>query len=186
MMFGDNAAVTQAIFRAIAVSLGLTPSSPEASARVLRSYASPPPPQSPRDANLCFFDLSPDPHAPMLTEHAVLRGVHAIYRFIPYTLTLVFYGPSSETDALRVRDNFFVDGAAHPLSILRKVGIYPIPPTHPPSTLYEEEGSLFRKRTDLVLSVRLLDNSDDTPSGSLSVDPIAAPPDMLISQSGER
>ncbi len=179
-MFGDNPNITKAIFRAIAVSLGLSPSSPEASSRILRAYASPPPPQSPRDANLCFFDLSPDPHAPMLTEHAVLRGVHAIYRFIPYTLTLVFYGPSSETDALRVRDNFFVDGAAHPLSILRKAGIYPIPPTVPPSTLFEQEGSLFRKRTDLILFLRFLDNSDEFPSGSLSADPIESPPETII------
>ena len=168
------------IRQALCACLNLSPTSPEASARILRSYASPPPPQSPRDANLCFFDLSPDPHAPMLTEHAVLRGVHAIYRFIPYTLTLVFYGPSSETDALRVRDNFFVDGAAHPLSILRKAGIYPIPPTFPPSTLFEQEGSLFRKRTDLILSLRLLDNSDEFPSGSLSADPIVSPPETVI------
>ena len=181
MMFGDNAAVTQAIFRAIAVSLGLSPSSPKASARILRSYALPPPPQSPKDANLCFFDLSPDPHATMLTEQTVNRGVHAIYRFIPYTLTLVFYGPSSETDALRVRDNFFVDGAAHPLSILRKAGIYPIPPTIPPSVVYEEEGSLFRKRADLVISIRLLDNSDDIASGSLEADPIHFSPVIDIS-----
>ena len=181
-MFGDHSAVTQAIFRAIAVLLGLVPSSSEASARILRAYASPPPPQAGSETNLCFFDLNPDRNAQMLTERSVIHGINAIYRFIPYTLNIVFYGPSAETDAIRVRDNLFVDGAAHPLSILRKTGIYPIPPTEPPTVVYEEEGALFRKRADLVLAVRILDNSDDKESGNLEADLITYPPnvDLMI------
>ena len=180
-MFGDHSAVTQTIFRAIAVSLGLAPSSSEASARILRAYASPPPPQASLNDNLCFFDLNPDRNAQMLTERSVILGVNAIYRFIPYTLTIVFYGSTAETDAIRVRDNLFVDGAAHPLSILRKAGIYPIPPTGPPTVVYEEEGAMYRKRADLVLSVRILDNSDDKDSSSLEADLITSAPDTNIS-----
>ena len=179
-MFGDQSAVTQAVFRAIAVSLGLAPDTSEASARILRAYLSPPPPQGDPNTQLCFFDLTPDRNAQMLTERSVIHGVHAIYRFIPYTLTMVFYGPGAETDAIRVRDNLFVDGAAKPLSILRKAGIYPIPPTGPPSVVYEEEGSLFRKRVDLVLAVRLLDNSDDVASGSLGAEVIQSPPEVEV------
>ncbi len=181
-MFGDHSAVTQAIFRAIAVSLGLSPSSAEASARILRAYATPPPPESSLNDNLCFFDLMPEQNGQMLIEQSVILGVNAIYRFIPYTLNIVFYGPSAETDAIRVRDNLFVDGAAHPLSILRKAGIYPIPPTGPPTVVYEEEGAMYRKRADLILSVRILDNSDNKESGNLEADLINSPPnvDLMI------
>ncbi len=181
-MFGDHSAVTQAVFRAIAVALGLSPSSAVASTRILRAYASPPPPQAALRSNVCFFDLMPDRNAQMLTERSVILGVNAIYRFIPYTLTIVFYGSTAESDAIRVRDNLFVDGVAHPLSILRKAGIYPIPPTGAPAVVYEEEGSLFRKRADLVLSVRILDNSDNKESGNLEADLINSPPnvDLMI------
>ena len=183
-MTADSPTVTRTLFRAIAIALGLAPDSPTASARILRAYADPPPPQSPPDVNLCFFDLSPDPGAPMLTERKVIRGQNAIWRFIPCTLTLVFYGLSSESDAISVRENLFIDGVNHPLSILRNAGIYPVPPAFPPSVLYEEEGSLFRKRADLTIPVRLLDNSDDPSSGSAAVPDaplIESPPGILLS-----
>ncbi len=182
-MFPDDSAVTCAIHRAVSVSLGLSPSSSEASSRILRAYAAPPPPQAGRNMNLCFFDLSPDPSAPMHTEHRVKNGTNVVFRFMPYTLTLVFYGPSAETDALTVRENLFVDGKDKPRSILRDAGLYPVPPVRPPSVLYEEEGSLYRKRADLVIPVRLLDNSDDPSAGSavrLSADLIESPPNIVV------
>ena len=175
--------MTQAIHRAIAVSLGLTFNSYTANARILRAYAAPPPPQQDRETNLCFFDLSPDPSAPMHTERHLKQGSNFFHRYIPCILTLVFYGPSAQTDAIMVRENFFVDGKNKPRSILRGVGLYPVPPVRPPSVVYEEEGSLFRKRADLVIPMRLLDNSDDPNTGSAFSLPgnlIYTPPDIDI------
>ena len=182
-MLADHPTVTHTLFQAIARALCISPDSSTAAARILRAYATPPPPQVPADINLCFFDLSPDPGVQMLTERKVIRGRNEIYRFIPCTLTLVFYGPSSETDAITVRDNLFVDGVNRPLSILRNAGIYLVPPAFPPSVLYEEEGSLFRKRADLTIPVRLLDNSDNASSGGsavLEAPLIESPPEILL------
>jgi hypothetical protein len=51
----------------------------------------------------------------------------------------------------------FLDGAGFPRRILRDAGIYPVPDPPQPSILYEEEGSLWRKRADLTVSLRVRD-----------------------------
>ena len=178
-MIAEETPVTRALFRAIAVSLGLDPASSYANACILRSYADPPPPELDRHTFLCFFDLSPDASAPLYTEHTVQEGVHAVYLYIPYLLNLVFYGRTAESGALLVRSHFFLDGIGKPRAILRDAGIYPVPPAGPPSIVYEEQDSLFRKRADLVIPLRLLDNSDDSPAPGPDADPIESPPDII-------
>ena len=178
-MFPDQPFVHQTLFRAISVSLGLIPDSEAAAARILRAYQAPLPAQSAREMNLCFYDLSPDVSSPMFTEHAVLRGIHGIYRFMPYLLSLVFYGPFAETDALLLRENLFIDGAGCPRSILRQAQVFPVPAVRPPSVLYEETDSLYRKRADLVIPLRILDNSDDPASGALPANPITVAPEII-------
>ncbi len=182
-LFGDDPGVTRTIFQALAVCLGLQPTSPEASVRILRAYADPPPPQSARDRALCFYHLTPDPSAQMISEWTVVDRVYAVYRFIPCILNLVFYGAGAETNALLVRENLFLDGANHPRSILRKAGIYPSRPRNTPAVIWEEEDSLYRKRADLVIPLRLLDNSDEASSGDqhpIPADPVEVAPEVVI------
>ena len=174
-MLPDAPNLRTAVFRALAACLDLPPESPEAAAMLLRAYADPPPPQAPPETNLCFYDLSPDPAAPMLTERDVHRGAHAIFRFMPYSLTLVCYGPDCESNALMIRENLFIDGARRPRAILRSAGIYPVPPAAPPVVLYEEEGARFRKRADLSVALRIRDDREGLPA-----DPLDIPPEVDI------
>ena len=49
----------------------------------------------------------------------------------------------------------YLDGSGFPRRILRDAGIYPVPNPPQPSLLHEEEGSLWRKRADLTVSLRV-------------------------------
>ncbi len=179
-MLGDEEAINRAVFNALAVSLNLYPESNDASKMIIRSWSDHQPPQADRESDLVFFDLSPDQLAPMFTERSVVNRFHAVYRFIPFHLTLIFYGPRCGTLAFRVRENIFVDGSSKPLSILRKAGIYPQPVRHTPTVVYEEEDGFYRKRADLVLPVWVLDNSAVAAEGALGVDIVDKVPDIII------
>ena len=183
-MHPTDPAVNLALFRALAVSLSLDPSSPEASSRILRAYAAPPPPESSRERDLCFYSLVPDPSAPLLTERKPVPGRLAVFTFTPCRLTLMFYGPSAASRAHTVLGNLFADGQSNPLSLLRRSGIYPVPPAHPPSVFWEEQDSFYRLRADAVLTVYLLDNSDDQSAhpvpSDLPVPPVLVPPSVVI------
>ena len=76
---------------------------------------------------------------------------------LPFRLLLVCYGPHCETYAHKIRSFLFLDGSGFPRSILRKSGIYPVPNPPQPELLFEPEGSLFRRRADLTISLRVKD-----------------------------
>ena len=183
-MYLSDPAVNLALFRALAVSLSLDPASPEASSGILRAYAAPPPPESSRQRDLCFYFLVPDPSAPLYMERKPNAGRNSVYAFTPCRLTLVLYGPSAPSRAHLILANLFADGHSNPLSLLRRAGIYPVPPAHPPSVLWEEQDSLYRLRADVTLTVYLLDNSDDTSQHPVPPDlpaaPVEVPPDIVV------
>ena len=69
-----------------------------------------------------------------------------------------------------------LDGAGLPRSILRKAGVWPVPSPPFPTILHEETGSLWRKRADLSITLRVLDRSRySTPQS-----PIQTPPPVII------
>lgn len=179
-MLGDEEAINRAVFNALAVSLNMNPESNDASKMIIRSWSAHQPPQADRDTDLVFFDLAPDQLAPMFTERSLVNHINAVYRFIPFHLTLIFYGSRCGTLAFHVRENIFVDGTSKPLSILRKAGIYPQPARHTPTVVYEEEDGFYRKRADLVLPVWVLDNSDTVAEGAIEADMIDKAPDIVI------
>ncbi len=179
-MLGDEESIHRAIFQALAITLDLSPRSNEASRMILRSWGERQPPQVSRDRNLVFYDLAPDRYVGMYTERSVVDHLNAVYRFMPFQLSIVIYGPGCLSLALRIRENLYVDGKSRPLGILRDAGIYPQPVRHPPAVLYEEEGGLYRKRTDLVLPVWILDNSDTVEKGALDAPTVDTPPQVVI------
>ncbi len=179
-MLGDEDAIHRAVFDALAVSLSLFPESNEASRMIMRSWGDRQPPQASRETNLVFYDLAPDPNTRMYTERTIVDHIHAVYRFMPFLLSMVLYGPRCVTYAFRIRENLYVDGSSKPLSILRKAGIYPQPARHPPAVLHEEDHGFFRKRADLILPVWVLDNSGTASEGSLPATDIRMAPDVII------
>ena len=112
-------------------------------------------PQPPRDKDVCYFDLAPV-RAPDHRYTTVDRSHSAndLYtRTVPVALKLYFYGPNAEDHAYRVRTVLFTDAVK---SRLRQNGIVPIPSPEEPVSLPEIEGTMWRKRCDLTISLRVL------------------------------
>lgn len=163
-MLSTDSAFNTAIFRALCACLELPPSSAEASA-LIRPFPNDPesPPPPPRSVNVIYYDIRPE-EAPdagyqvYTSEDATVYAARpAVISFLPYRLILICYGPDCEQYAHRIRSFLFLDGSGYPRSILRQSGIYPVPRPPMPILLDEEEGNLLRRRTDLMIPLRVSD-----------------------------
>jgi hypothetical protein len=150
--------MNEIIFKALCACLGLPPSSSQALSMIRQAYTEPEnTPQPARNADVIYWSLSPeqgnDPAS--YNETAAGSGSHkpTVHRFLAYQLLVVCYGPSCETYARKTRAFLYIDGANLPRGILRKAGIYPVPDPPAPQLLYEPEGSLWRRRADLIISL---------------------------------
>ena len=180
-MSPDEAALQQTIFSALRSALSLSAS--EADQHILRAYTGVPAAEPSPTTDLCYYFLQTDPASKILQESDTRNSQYHAMTFIPCRLTLSFYGPSCESWAHRCRSFFFMDGASSPRRILREASLYPVPFPQPPSVIYEETGKTWRKRTDLVIDLRLL---DDSAYGSAisgvpeSIDTVQSVPDVKI------
>ena len=168
-----------AIFDALCACLDLSPDSREAAALIHEAYAEPEnAPRPPRTRNVIYWTLLQDPAsdpapAAFLTEPAGAGGnTHVVYTTLKYQLIIVCYGPACEEYAGRIRTMLFRDGYGSPRRILRAAGIYPVPDPPQPALLHEEEGSLWRKRADLTVSLRVRDEQSGPASGSIAAAPV--------------
>ena len=180
-MYPDSAALHRAAYRALRAALAIP--EPEASARILRAYTDQPFQDPGPGETVCFFHLHTDPAPALYRETSVTASVPEVFDFVPCALTLVFCGPSCESWAHRAQYFLFLDGAGNPRQILRASGLYLIPPAHPPSVLWEEDGNTYRKRADVTIQARLRTN---TPYASAlteapaAVPTVETPPQVLI------
>ena len=154
--------MNETIFKALCACLGLAPDSEQALGMIRQAYTEPEnSPQPARNTDAIYWSLSPeqgnDPAS--YNETAAASGSHkpTVHRFLAYQLLIVCYGPSCEANARKIRAFLYIDGANLPRGILRKAGIYPIPDPSAPQLLYEPEGSLWRRRADLTISLRIKD-----------------------------
>ena len=173
-----------AIFDAFCACLGLGRDSREAAALIREAYAEPEnAPRPPRNRNVIYWTLLQDPASdPVSTAYkpepagAGRNGV-VVYTTLKYQLVIVCYGPDAEEYALRIRSMLYLDGSGFPRRILREAGIYPVPDPPQPSILYEEEGSLWRKRADLTISLRIQYETQTQGRNSITI-----PPAVLVHQ----
>ena len=154
--------IQNAVFDALCACMGVNKHSREAAALIREAYAEPEnAPRPPRDRNVIYWTLLQDPASdPVPCAYTpegagTGRNTTVVYTTLKYQLMIVCYGPASEEYALRIRSGLFLDGAGFPRRILREAGIYPVPDPPQPSLLYEEDGSLWRKRADLTISLRV-------------------------------
>ncbi len=170
--------VHASIFDALCACLNLNCHSREAAALIHEAYAEPENvPRPPHNRNAIYWTLLRDPAADpvstaYLTEPAGAgRNTHVVYTTLKYQLIIVCYGPACEEYALRIRHMLFLDGSGFPRRILRDAGIYPIPDPPQPALLHEEEGSLWRKRADLTISLRVRHEQSAPARNSISTAP---------------
>ena len=166
------------IFDALCACLNLDKHSREAAALIHEAYAEPENvPRPPRNRNVIYWTVLQDPSSdPVSTEwnaEAGTSGTHVptVCTTLKYNLVIVCYGPACEEYARRIRHMFYLDGRFFPRQILRNAGIYPVPDPPQPSLLHEEEGSLWRKRADLTIQLRVRDEERGQTRSSMTAAP---------------
>ena len=175
-MISESSAFHTAIFDAICACLNL--SAAEGISLIHEAYSEPEnTPRPPRNRNVIYWTTLQDPAMdPVSTEYAgatAMNGTHlpVVRTTLKYQLIIVCYGPDCEANAHRIRSMLYLDGYGFPRKILRDAGIYPVPDPPQPSLLHEEEGSLWRKRADLTISLRVLDEQTAQARGSITTAP---------------
>ena len=154
--------MTTTIHKALCACFGLSPSSEQALSLIRQAYTEPEnSPQPARSVDVIYWSLTPeqgnDPASYNETDASAGSHKPTVHRFLPYQLLIVCYGPSCEANARKIRSFLYIDGVNLPRGILRKAGIYPVPDPPAPQLLYEPEGSLWRRRADLTISLRVRD-----------------------------
>ena len=177
-MNSENSAFHTAIFDALCACLNLNRNSAEAAALIREAYADPEnSPQPPRNRNVIYWTVLQDPASdPVSTEvrnENGSSGFHTpvVYTTLKYQLIIVCYGPACEAYASRIRALLYVDGSGFPRRILRDAGIFPVPDPPPVALLHEEEGSLWRKRADLTVSLRVRQETAGPARGTVKAAP---------------
>ena len=84
----------------------------------------------------------------------------------------ICYGPHALSNARKIRSFLYVDGPGFSRAILRNDGLYPVPDPPEPMLLHEPEGSLWRQRADLTVSLRAEEKeTHPTRRGAVTVPP---------------
>ena len=175
-MISSGTAFRTAVFDALCACLDL--SAAEGIRLIHEAYAEPEnAPRPPGNRNAVYWtvlqDPSPDPSSTAYNAESggAGRNTPVVYTTLKYQLIVVCYGPACEEYACRIRSMLYLDGPGFPRQILRKAGIYPVPDPPQPSLLHEEEGSLWRKRADLTVSLRVRDELRSQTRGSITSAP---------------
>ena len=175
-MNSESSAFHTAIFDALCACLNL--SATEGVKLIHEAYAEPENvPRPARNKNVIYWTVLQDPSAdPVSTEwnnETGTSGTHLpmVCTTVKYNLVIVCYGPACEEYARRIRHMFYLDGRFFPRQILRNAGIFPVPDSPQPSLLHEEEGSLWRKRADLTIQLRVRDEQRAQARSAISTAP---------------
>ena len=166
----------EAVFDALCACLNLTEA--EGIKLIHEAYAEPENvPRPARNKNVIYWTILQDPASdPVSTEwnnEAGAGGNHVpvVCTTLKYQLVIVCYGPACEAYASRIRHMFYLDGSGFPRQILRNAGIFPVPDPPQPALLHEEEGSLWRKRADLTIQLRVWDEERGQTRSSMTAAP---------------
>ena len=175
-MLSDASAFHTAIFDALCACLNLIAS--EGVKLIHEAYAEPEnAPRPARNKNVIYWTVLQDPASdPVSTEwnnSPATRGTHVptVSTTVKYHLDIVCYGPACETYSSRIRHMLYLDGRGFPRQILRNAGIFPVPDPPQPLLLHEEEGSLWRRRADLTIQLRVRDEQTAQLRNSISIAP---------------
>ena len=152
----------ETVRKALCACLALSPSSAEASILLREAYEEPEPsPRPPQNIDVIYYSLLPEETEaiPAYFAENPSASSHkpAVSSFLPVRLLLICYGPHCEEYAHKIRSFLFLDGSGFPRFLLRKAGIYPVPYPPQPELLFEPEGSLWRRRADLSIRLRVKD-----------------------------
>lgn len=175
--------VSDAVYDALAAALGMDPDLQSTADRIVPAYVQSVPdittPQYNSNDDVLFFAISEEASE---SESVFIKGAEnalEVTQEIPISVLLTFYGPNADDRAEAVRLRLMVDtGANSPRAILRKYkivlnyGLGKMPPR--PVSIPELEGTLWRRRCDLRLSMNYLAVE------SLEMNPVEEVPEVGI------
>ena len=171
------------LYSALCACFGLLPSSLQASVLIREAYQEPEnAPRLPRNTDVIYYSVAPDSAAaenpPAHVPEEASQASHAatVSSFSAWTMTVVCYGPHALSNARKIRAFLFVDGPGFPREILRKAGIRLVPDPPEPMLLHEPEGSLWRERADLTVSIR----AEEKETHPMRRDAVAVAPVVLV------
>ena len=147
--FPSPSALARTVFEALSAAF-----SPDIPLWIRQAWTNPSPPPPAPDQDVLYYHLVPDPAA-VIMERERTGSRSVFFRFAPYRLNLVFYGPNAESLSWNVYQLLFLDGWGFPLSILHRGGIYPVPGAPGPSLIREEWEKQHRLRADLTVPLRV-------------------------------
>ena len=175
-MLSESSVFHTAIFDALCACLNL--SAAEGIKLIHEAYAEPENvPRPLRNRNVIYWTVLQDPASdPVSMEYNAEAGiadthVPTVCTTLKYQLVIVCYGPACEAYASRIRHMLFLDGRGFSRQILRNAGIFPVPDPPQPAFLHEEEGSLWRKRADLTIQLRVRDEERGQTRSSMTAAP---------------
>ena len=147
----------EAIYKALCACFAISPDSEEASGIIREAYQEPEnSPQPPKEQNVIYYNLESSPDAPAAPPYQEYKSSYPEYYWFPEKiLHVTCYGRDAEELAEQVRIFIYLPGTGNPASILKKAGIYIMPNTREPVISYEETGSLWRKRADVEIHLRI-------------------------------
>ncbi len=173
-MISNDGMLNAAVFEAICACLGLGAETLEANRLIHQGYVEAEnAPQPPRERDVIYYWIEKD-EASGNDAQMMVPSVYSwkrqkwnetwgdqvpteVLSFLAYRLIIVCYGPKSEEYAHRIRALMYLDGVRKPRGILRREGIYPVPRPAQAVVTREPAGSLWRRRADLVISLRVKD-----------------------------
>ena len=150
------------LYSILCFCLNLDPESDEAAGLIIPAYQEPEVAARPaRERNVIYFSCDPVPGADLYDSMDVVVGNAGkrprVTTLMTYRLVVVCYGPDSLENALAIRAFLFLDGNGMPKSMLRKAGFYPVLEPGAPVVGREPEGSLWRKRADVAVVLRTME-----------------------------
>ena len=178
-MVAVSTSLCTAVFDALCSCLNLNKNSSEAIRLIHEAYAEPENvPRPPRNRDVIYWSLERDYASDPVSTACNAEGsgrshIPVVYTTLKYQLIIVCYGPACEEYAQRICSLLFLDGSGFPRKILRDAGIYPVPDPPQPTVLHEEEGSLWRDRADLTISLRVRSEQVGQARGSITTAPAA-------------
>ena len=175
--------INQAVYLALCSALGLRSDHWETPFRIRQAYVSPASPPPPEDQDVLYFHVVPGNRPPLTESSVISDGRPSFFRYAPYVLNLVFYGPHAEETAWTVYHHLFLDGCENPRRILRLNDIYPVPNPPGPVQTWENWKERHRLRMDLVIPLRVA-RTRILPAASAGS--VESPPEMNLHPGGSQ
>lgn len=153
-----------AVFRALCAVFALDPDGSEAASRFRCAYTGTAVthPQADRERDVCYYTVTEtsDPALAHTRRDYALdeqgRMTVRIHKVLPLSCLLTFYGPNADEDAEACWSGLFADyGHGSPPDVLRQSGLSLVSWPDRPLSLPELQGSLWRRRCDLRVGLRM-------------------------------